>query len=140
MLFLAEHRGQDWAPMAKSVVIAIVDDDEGVRASLASLVRSVGYEAQAYESGIDFLRQAPGEDPACMIADVQMPVITGDELQAQLVAAGRHFPIIFMTAFPSETVRQRVMAAGAHCYLGKPSSGDEIIRCLEDALAGNGPQ
>jgi FixJ family two-component response regulator len=140
MLFLAEHRGQDWAPMAKSVVIAIVDDDEGVRASLASLVRSVGYEAQAYESGMDFLRQAPGEDPACMIADVQMPVITGDELQAQLVAAGRHFPIIFMTAFPSETVRQRVMAAGAHCYLGKPSSGDEIIRCLEDALAGNGPQ
>jgi FixJ family two-component response regulator len=140
MLFLAEHRGQDWAPMAKSLVIAIVDDDEGVRASLASLVRSVGYEAQAYESGMDFLRQAPGDDPACMIADVQMPVITGDELQAQLVAAGRHFPIIFMTAFPSETVRQRVMAAGAHCYLGKPSSGDEIIRCLEDALAGNGPR
>jgi FixJ family two-component response regulator len=140
MLFLAEHRGQDWAPMAKSLVIAIVDDDEGVRASLASLVRSVGYEAQAYESGMDFLRQAHGDDPACMIADVQMPVITGDELQAQLVAAGRHFPIIFMTAFPSETVRQRVMAAGAHCYLGKPSSGDEIIRCLEDALAGNGPQ
>ena len=126
--------------MAKSLVIAIVDDDEGVRASLASLVRSVGYEAQAYESGMDFLRQAPGDDPACMIADVQMPVITGDELQAQLVAAGRHFPIIFMTAFPSETVRQRVMAAGAHCYLSKPSSGDEIIRCLEDALAGNGPQ
>ena len=126
--------------MAKSLVIAIVDDDEGVRASLASLVRSVGYEAQAYESGMDFLRQAQGDDPACMIADVQMPVITGDELQAQLVAAGRHFPIIFMTAFPSETVRQRVMAAGAHCYLGKPSSGDEIIRCLEEALAGNGPQ
>jgi len=126
--------------MANSLVIAIVDDDEGVRASLASLVRSVGYEAQSYESGMDFLRQAPGEDPACMIADVQMPVITGDELQAQLVAAGRHFPIIFMTAFPSETVRQRVMAAGAHCYLSKPSSGDEIIRCLEDALAGNGPQ
>ena len=126
--------------MAKTPVIAIVDDDEGVRASLASLVRSIGYEAQAYESGMDFLRQAPGDDPACMIADVQMPVITGDELQAQLVAAGRHFPIIFMTAFPSETVRQRVMAAGAHCYLGKPSSGDEIIRCLEDALAGNGPQ
>ena len=126
--------------MAKTPVIAIVDDDEGVRASLASLVRSVGYEAQAYESGVDFLRQAQGDDPACMIADVQMPVITGDELQAQLVAAGRHFPIIFMTAFPSETVRQRVMAAGAHCYLGKPSSGDEIIRCLEEALAGNGPQ
>ena len=125
--------------MAKIPVIAIVDDDEGVRTSLASLVRSIGYEAQAYESGMDFLRQAPGDDPACMIADVQMPVISGDELQARLITAGRHFPIIFMTAFPSEAVRQRVMAAGAHCYLGKPSSGDEIIRCLEEALAGDAP-
>ncbi|MEY9183831.1 FixJ family two-component response regulator [Bradyrhizobium sp. USDA 326] len=125
--------------MAKTPVIAIVEDDEGVRASLASLVRSLGYEADAYESGLDFLRNAPGDDPACMITDVQMPVITGDELQAQLIAAGRRFPIIFMTAFPSESVRQRVMAAGAHCYLGKPSSGDEIIRCLEEALAGHAP-
>ena len=125
--------------MAKTPVIAIVDDDEGVRTSLASLVRSIGYEAQAYESGMDFLRQAPGDDPACMIADVQMPVITGDELQAQLIASGRRFPIIFMTAFPSESVRRRVMAAGAHCYLGKPSSGDEIIRRLEEALAGHAP-
>ena len=123
--------------MAKTPVIAIVDDDEGVRTSLASLVRSIGYEAQAFESGMDFLRKAPGDDPACMIADVQMPVISGDELQAQLITAGRHFPIIFMTAFPSENMRQRVMAAGAHCYLGKPSSGDEIIRCLEEALAGH---
>ena len=126
--------------MAKTPVIAIVDDDEGVRASLASLVRSLGYEAHAYESGVAFLRERAGEDPACMIADVQMPVITGDELQARLVASGRHFPIIFMTAFPSEPVRQRVMAAGAHCYLGKPSSGDEIIRRLEEALAGHAPQ
>ncbi|MHC2276810.1 FixJ family two-component response regulator [Bradyrhizobium diazoefficiens] len=125
--------------MAKTPVIAIVDDDEGVRTSLASLVRSIGYEAQAYESGMDFLRQAPGDDPACMIADVQMPVITGDELQAQLIASGRRFPIIFMTAFPSESVRRRVIAAGAHCYLGKPSSGDEIIRYLEEALAGHAP-
>ncbi|WP_342731531.1 response regulator [Bradyrhizobium sp. B117] len=124
--------------MAKNPVIAIVDDDEGVRASLASLVRSLGYEALAYESGVDFLQHAPGDDPACMIADVQMPMIAGDELQAQLIASGRRFPIIFMTAFPSEAVRQRVMAAGAHCYLGKPSSGDEIIRCLENALAGHG--
>ncbi len=125
--------------MAKIPVIAIVDDDEGVRASLASLVRSLGYEAHAYESGAEFLRQPPEEDPACMIADVQMPVITGDELQSRLIASGRRFPIIFMTGFPNETVRLRVMAAGAHCYLGKPSSGDEIIRCLEEALSGHTP-
>ncbi|OAF19366.1 MULTISPECIES: response regulator transcription factor [Bradyrhizobium] len=126
--------------MAKTPVIAIVDDDAGVRTSLASLVRSLGYEAHTYESGVDFLEQPPGDDPACMIADIQMPAITGDELQARLIASGRHFPIILMTAFPSDAVRQRVMAAGAHCYLGKPSSGDEIIRCLEEALAGQPPR
>ncbi len=120
--------------MPKTPVIAIVDDDEGVRSSLASLVRSLGYESRTYGSGADFLQQSPGEDPACMIADVQMPVMTGDEMQARLVASGRRFPIIFMTAFPTEPVRRRVMAAGAHCYLAKPAGGDEIIRCLEEAL------
>lgn len=121
--------------MVKTPVIAIVDDNEAVRASLASLVRSLGYEARVYESAIDFLQQPPEEDPACMIADVQMPIITGDELQARLVAAGRRFPIIFMTAFPTEAVRRRVMAAGSYCYLGKPIGSDEIVRCLEEALA-----
>jgi FixJ family two-component response regulator len=111
-----------------------------VRTSLASLVRSLGYEARTYESGADFLQQPIAEDPACMIADVQMPAMTGDELQTRLVEAGRRFPIIFMTAFPTDPVRRRVMAAGAHCYLGKPAGGDEIIRCLEEALAGRAPQ
>ena len=125
--------------MAKTPVIAIVDDDEGVRTSLASLVRSLGYEARTYGSGSDFLQELPDEDPACMIADIQMPVMTGDELQSRLLAAGRRFPIIFMTAFPTEPIRQRVMGAGAHCYLGKPAGGDEIIRRLEEALAGGMP-
>ena len=121
--------------MAETPAVAIVDDDEGVRTSLASLVRSLGYEAHAYESGVAFLQDS--NDPACMIADIQMPVMTGDELQARLVASGRRFPIIFMTAFPTESIRTRVMAAGARCYLRKPSDGDEIIRCLEEALEGN---
>lgn len=125
--------------MANIPVIAIVDDDEAVRTSLASLVRSIGYEASTYESAIDFLNRQ-SEDPSCMIVDVQMPVMTGDELQAKLVEAGRRFPIIFMTAFPTDAVRQRVLAAGAHCCLSKPTGGDEIIRCLEEAMAGHAAQ
>jgi FixJ family two-component response regulator len=125
--------------MANAPVIAIVDDDEAVRASLSSLVRSLGYGARTYESGSEFLRER-SEDPACMIADIQMPLMTGDEMQARLVAAGRHFPIIFMTAFPTEPELRRVMAAGAHCCLGKPSSEDEIIRCLDEALSGRMPR
>lgn len=118
--------------MSDTPVIAIVDDDEGVRTSLASLVRSLGYHVRTYGSGVDFLQDS--QDPSCMIADIRMPAMTGDELQARLIASGRRFPIIFMSAFPTEPIRQRVMAAGAHCYLSKPSSGDEIIRCLEEAL------
>ncbi len=118
--------------MPKAPMIAIVDDDEGVRTSLASLVRSLGYDVCTYESGADFLQDP--RNPECMIADIQMPAMTGDEMQARLVASGRRFPIIFMTAFPTDAVRKRVMAAGARCYLSKPASGDDIIRCLEDAL------
>ncbi len=114
--------------------IAIVDDDEGVRSALASLVRSLGYGVRTYGSGVAFLQET-GAKPDCMIADVQMPVMTGDQLQQELIAGGHDFPIIFMTAFPSEAVRHRVMAAGAFCYLSKPTDGDTIIRCLENALA-----
>jgi DNA-binding NarL/FixJ family response regulator len=63
-------------------------------------------------------------------------VTPGDELQARLVESGRKFPIIFMTAFPTDALRQRVLAAGAHCCLSKPTGGDEIIRRLEEAIAG----
>lgn len=125
--------------MANIPVIAIVDDDEAVRTSLASLVRSIGYEASTYQSGVDFLDRQ-GDDPSCMIADIQMPVMTGDELQARLVESGRKFPIIFMTAFPTDALRERVLAAGAHCCLSKPTGGDEIIRCLEEAMAGHTAQ
>jgi FixJ family two-component response regulator len=124
--------------MAETPVIAIVDDDQAFRTSLASLVRSLGYDARTYGSGADFLQDSL--KPACMIADIQMPVMTGDELQAQLIASDRCFPIIFMTAFPTDLIRKRVMAAGAHCYLSKPSAGDEIILCLEEALAGHAPR
>ncbi|MGA0596528.1 response regulator transcription factor [Enterovirga sp. CN4-39] len=125
--------------MAQAPTIAIVDDDEGVRTSLASLVRSLGYEARTYGSGPEFLHDRLEEEPACMIADIQMPLMTGDELQQNLVSAGRSFPIIFMTAFPTDAVRRRVMANGAHCFLSKPADGDTIIQCLEEALAARRP-
>jgi len=118
-----------------TLAIAIVDDDEAVRRTLASLVRSLGYEARTYRSGAEFLRERSDEDPACMISDIQMPVMTGDELQGRLVEAGRSFPIIFMTAFPTEPMRRRVLEAGARCYLSKPIDPNEIIRSLEEALA-----
>lgn len=115
--------------------IAIVDDDDGVRSSLSSLIRSLGYDAHSYGSALEFLEDCDSGDPDCMITDIQMPEMTGDELQAQLIAAGRRFPMIFMTAFPSETTRSRVMAAGACAFLEKPAEPDTIASQLEAALS-----
>jgi len=120
--------------MDRSPTIAILDDDDGVRTSLVSLVRSLGYDVRSYGSALAFLNDQDIEDPDCMIADVQMPQMTGDQLQAKLIAADRIFPMIFLTAFPTEATRSRVMAAGACGYLGKPVDGDTIARCLEVAI------
>jgi FixJ family two-component response regulator len=122
--------------MDKTATIAIVDDDEGVRSSLTSLLRSLGYEVRSYSSAQDFLDDHKAGDPACMITDIQMPNMTGDQLQAELIASGRSVPMIFMTAFPTEVTRARVMAAGALAYLDKPADDDAIARCLASVFNG----
>jgi len=125
--------------MTRSPTIAIVDDDDGVRTSLSSLVRSLGYDVRTYRSAVDFLADSAAKDPDCMITDVQMAPMAGDQLQATLVAAGRRFPMIFMTAFPTDAMRRRVIAAGACAYLDKPVEADAIAQCLAAALAGGRP-
>ena len=120
--------------MSKIPTIAVVDDDDGVRTSLTSLLRSLGYEVRCYSSALEFLDDKIADDPSCMIADIQMPGMPGDELQAELRAGGRVFPMILMTAYPSETTRARVMSAGAHAFLDKPVDADAIAECLELVL------
>ena len=120
--------------MHHTPTIAIVDDDDGVRTSLASLIRSLGYEARCYGSALDFLAAGESRDPDCMIADIQMPHMTGDQLQAELISSGRIFPMIFMTAFPNEATRARVMAAGAIDFLDKPADSDAIAICPAAAV------
>lgn len=119
--------------MTKIPTVAVIDDDDEIRRSLSSLIRSLGYLVRTYGSAAQFLGDA-GADPDCMIADIQMPQMTGDRLQAELIASGRVFPMIFMTAFPTEAIRDRVMAAGACAFIDKPYDGETISRCLEAAL------
>lgn len=121
--------------MTRSTLIAIVDDDDGVRASLSSLIRSLGFQVRSYGSAAEFLNDREVGEPDCMITDVQMPQMTGDQLQAELIAAGRHFPMIFMTAFSTQATQDRVITARASAYLDKPVDGDTIARCLASALA-----
>jgi len=122
-------------------VISIVDDDESVREATKGLVRSLGYTAATFASGEEFLNSDRVNDTSCLITDVQMPGLTGLELQSRLTAMDRRIPIIFVTAFPQEQVRARALKAGAVGFLSKPFSDDSLIVCLDRALAdsdGNG--
>ena len=120
--------------MSKTPMITIVDDDEAVRESTKSLVRSLGYNAYAFASAEEFL-DSKLDDCSCLILDVQMKGISGVELQSRLVAQGRRTPIIFVTAFPDERTRERATDAGAIGFLYKPVSNEKLEKFLDLALA-----
>ena len=116
-------------------MIAIVDDDESVRIATRSLVRSLGFTAHTYASAEDFLQSQHVSECSCVITDVQMPGLSGVDLQIRLAAEGRDTPVILMTAFADQAVEERAMKAGAVCFLSKPFEGQMLIKCLEEALS-----
>jgi FixJ family two-component response regulator len=116
------------------VLIAIVDGEEPVRDATKSLVRSLGYHASTFGSADDFLKSEQVHDTSCLITDVQMPGLSGLDLQDRLIARGHCIPIIFMTGYPNDSVRARAMKAGAVCFLNKPFDEDHFIGCLDKAL------
>ena len=119
------------------VLIAIVDDDEAVREATKSLMRSVGYNASTFGSADEFLESEQVHDTSCLVTDLQMPGLSGIELQDHLVARGHCIPTIVMTGYPDDSVRARAMKAGAVGFLSKPFSDDHLIACIERALKAN---
>jgi FixJ family two-component response regulator len=124
--------------VSKLQVISVVDDDASVRAATDNLLRSLGYAVCTFVSAEEFLRSAQLNDTSCVIADVQMPGMSGVDLQAQLLTQGYRVPFIFITAFPEKTIRARALKAGAICFLTKPFDRQTLIRCLDTALEGHG--
>ena len=125
---------QGRAALSKLPLVAIIDDDASVRATTDSLVRSLGYNVDTFASAEEFLLSNRLDDLSCVIADVQMPGMSGVELQAHLLTQGDQVPFIFVTAFPDEGVRAQALRAGAICYLTKPFDGDSLIQGLQAAL------
>jgi FixJ family two-component response regulator len=120
--------------MRSTPLISIVDDDESMRESTQELVRSLGYQAAAFASAEEFLQSDSVDSTSCLIADVQMPGLSGIDLQRWLIDRGVKMPMIFITAFPQEGTRLRAMTAGAIGYLGKPFSEESLLKCLDTAL------
>jgi FixJ family two-component response regulator len=120
--------------LSKIPLITIIDDDASVRATTDSLVRSLGFVVYTFASAEEFLRSDRLDDVSCVIADVQMPGMSGVELQAHLLTQGYRMPFIFFTAFPDEQIRAQALRAGAICYLTKPFDGDSLVQGLDVAL------
>jgi FixJ family two-component response regulator len=116
-------------------MISIVDDDKSVRNAARTLLRSLGYSTATFESAEAFLQSGRLRETACLITDVQMPGMSGVDLQDHLIASGDTTPVIFVTAFPEERIRARALSAGAFGFLTKPFSEKCLVACLDKALA-----
>jgi FixJ family two-component response regulator len=115
-------------------LVAVVDDDESVRDAVHGVLRSVGLKVQTFSSAAEFLESGQQDHTGCLITDVQMPGMTGLELQARLAADDKRIPIIFITAFGNARMRAQAMRAGAIEFLGKPFNDEVLLESVRAAL------
>jgi FixJ family two-component response regulator len=115
-------------------VISVIDDDASVRAATNNLLSSHGYLVHTFASAEDFLRSTDPDDASCVIADVQMPGMSGLDLLTHVRTRGNGVPFIFITAFSDESVRARALKVGAVGFLAKPFAAPVLIDCIETAV------
>ena len=116
-------------------LISIVDDDELLRGAVTDLIRSLGYRAAAFGSAEAFLRSRQLSRTACLIADINMPAMSGLELYRRLSSSGAVIPTILITAYPDDRIRKRALDAGVRCYIVKPFDESELLSCIGQALS-----
>lgn len=114
--------------------VAVVEDDVSLREATKRLLRLLGYATDSFASAEDFLSSGHVHDTSCLITDVDLPGMSGVELQSRLTSDGHRMPVIFITAFPDEAIRARVLSRGALCYLSKPLEEQSLIAWLDQAL------
>jgi CheY-like chemotaxis protein len=122
--------------MSEVPLISIVDDDALARDGIRELVESLGYKATTFESAQHFLESSMLAETTCLITDVQMPGLTGLELQEALKSQGYHTPVILITAYPNGKHRTRALDNGAVGFLSKPFDEESLIKCLSAAVGG----
>ena len=115
-------------------VISIIDDDESVREGTMDLLESMGFITVAFPCAADFLSSDHLHDTSCLIADVQMPGMTGFELYNRLVGSGNIIPTILITAYPDDGDQARALRAGVISYLVKPFNYNDLLACIRLAL------
>lgn len=120
--------------LESDATIFVVDDDAAVRRSLTRLLRSAGWNAEAFASADDFLERAPVTGPGCVLLDVNMPGMTGLELQARMAEAGIPLPVVFLTGKGDIPMSVNAMKHGAIDFLVKPVEENVLFQALGQAI------
>ena len=120
--------------MPKALLVSVVEDDRFFRDSMRRLMKSLGYSSEAFSSAVDFLASPRLVETTCLIADVNMPAMTGIELYRHLIEMGHAIPTILVTAYPDDDARSRALKEGVLGYLRKPIDEEQLKRCLRTAV------
>jgi FixJ family two-component response regulator len=114
--------------------VAIIDDDVLVRQALEDCMESAGYVVEGFGSAEEFLKSGSTLEAACLIVDVQLPGITGLELQGELAGAGNRVPIVFISARATGANRETAIRQGAAGFLAKPFRREELLNVMGAAI------
>jgi FixJ family two-component response regulator len=114
--------------------VYVVDDDPSIRSALENLISSHGLRVETFPDAQDFLRDCPSDAAGCLVLDVQMPGLSGLDLQRELKDAGIHLPVIFITGHGDIPTTVRAMKAGAAEFLTKPFGEQELLAAISQAV------
>ena len=115
-------------------LVCVIDDESSMRESLSNLLRSAGLKVQAFASAQEFLTNRPPEAPSCLVLDIQLPGISGLDLQQELAGGDAQIPIIFMTGYGDIPMTVRAMKAGAVEFLTKPFRDQDLLSAIDQAI------
>jgi FixJ family two-component response regulator len=116
-------------------IVFVVDDDESVRKALGRLLRTAGLRVETFASAQEFLLHDRPDAPCCLVLDVQLPGLSGLELQRTLNAVNAHLPIVFITGHGDIPMSVRALKAGAVDFLPKPFTDQDLLTAVGQALA-----
>jgi len=119
---------------APDPVIAIVDDDPSAREGLQALIESAGWRAETFGSAPEFLAHLTAEAPSCLVLDLQMPGLSGLDLQKRMAEVGLEVPIVFLTGHGNIPSSVQAMKAGAVEFLTKPFEEEKLLQAIEEAI------
>ncbi len=112
-------------------MIAVVDDEDSVRKAVLRVLRAAGFSARGFSSGTEFLNSWHFDRPDCLVLDLQMPDLSGVEVQKSLVSAGAQFPVVIITAHDTPSLREECIRHGAAAYLCKPLDIGALLHAVE---------